>query len=176
MNPLQLSPIPSSRSEDESASLLMEREGFVDEAVVTALLTRPLHAPRSTGHPEDLALAADDLDFAGWQTISRQDHRRSEVPPQVIDAIVRRAAPPVVEEPGLGQPHAGSHRWWIAGLAGALSTMLFALLLVTLSGRANMGVEGILPPKSLLTAKPVPVKEAAEEKQAELTDVSAERR
>jgi len=179
MNPLQLSPLPTSRSDDDSGSLLMEREGFVDEAVVAALVTRPLHASRTMAYPEDLVLAADEMDFAGWSTFSGPLQRGPEVPPQVIEAIVRRAAPPQTEEPGLGQPHAGSPRWWLAGLAGILSTMLFSVLLMTLSERSGSQIETILSPKGLVSAKPAPTKDAtadsSTEKARELTDISTGR-
>lgn len=156
MNPLRLSPIPSVRVEDESASLQMERQGFVDESVVTALLTGPRSTTRSIPYPNDLALSVDDMDFAGWQLSPAQPHRHAEVPPRVIEAIVRRAAPPMVEEPGLGSPHLGNHRWWVAGLAGVLSTMLFSLLLLTLASRPGSDSEPTITLRPLTRAKPVP--------------------
>jgi hypothetical protein len=145
MKSLRLSLLPSVRQNEESGSLRMEREGFVDEAAVTALLSGPTHL-RSSTYSEDLALAADDLDFAGWQVPSTPVARPAEFPPQVIDAIVRRAAPPQLNEPGIGSPHFGSHRWWLAGLAGVFSTLLFALLLVTLSSRPQPEPEAIQAP------------------------------
>ena len=172
MNPLRLSPLPTLRADDESSSLLMEREGFVDEAVVTALVNGNLH-PRSVAYPEDLALAADDSDFAGWRLSTAVPVRSAEVPPQVIDAIVRRAAPPVIGEPRLGSPHRGNHRWWLTGLAGILSTMLFAVLLLTLSARSGSQFGTLLSPKMLPTAKPTPEQNAAPATSApELTEIS----
>ena len=159
MNSLRLSPLPSTRPSDESSSLTMEREGFVYEAAVTALITgsNPGSNPgRTTAYPEDLALAADDLDFAGWQLPATQAARprTAEIPPHVIDAIVRRAAPPLVAESGIGPPHHGTHRWWLAGLAGVLSTMLFTLLLLTLSSRP--GESGpALPPAEAKISQPM---------------------
>ena len=170
--PLRLSPFPLVRDPDESGSLRMEREGFVDEAVVTALRMRPVHV-RSVAYLEDLALACDDQDFAGWRIAERLPVRNPEVPPQVIEAIVRRAAPPIVGEPGLGQPHHGSHRWWLAGLAGALSTLLFSLLLLTLSARPGTRFETILSPSNLTTAKPVsPPDDTKIKDSPELSDIS----
>ena len=155
MNSLRLSPLPSTRPSDESSSLTMEREGFVDEAAVTALITGS-NPGRTTAYPEDLALAADDLDFAGWQLPATQAARprTAEIPPHVIDAIVRRAAPPLVAESGIGTPHHGTHRWWLAGLAGVLSTLLFTLLLLTLSSRP--GESGpALPPAEAKISQPM---------------------
>lgn len=144
MKSLPLSQLPSVRTNDESEALQMEREGFVDEAAVLAILNGPTHL-RTSAHPEDLILAADDLDFAGWQLpTTAAGGRPAEFPPQVIDAIVRcRATPPNLDEPGIGSPHFGSHRWWLAGMAGAFSTLLFTVLLITLSSRPSPGPEAV---------------------------------
>jgi len=162
MNPLSIKPIPSVRNEEESTSLQMERVGFVDESVVTAMLASP-RITRSVPYPEDLILSVDDMDFAGWQLSPKPQARVAEVPPQVIDAIVRRATPPSIEEPGIGSPHLGSHRWWLAGLAGVLSTMLFFLLLLNLSSRTGDGFEVKAASKPWFGAKPVQIKRAESE-------------
>ncbi|MES2660981.1 MAG: hypothetical protein V4689_20315 [Verrucomicrobiota bacterium] len=175
MNSLELSPLPSIRTDDDSPSLQMEREGFVDEAVVAALVSGP-RSSRSMAYPEDLVLAVDDMDFAGWQITPATPFRGAEMPPQVIDAIMRRATPPVVNEPGIGNPHFGSHRWWLAGLAGVLSTMLFSVLLLTLSSRPGSHFETLVSPKSLINAKPAPLQKAeAVPATPELTASSASR-
>ncbi len=153
MNPIQLSPLPSNRATEDSGPLQMEREGFVDEAVVLALVRGPRHL-RSTAYPADLALAADDLDFAGWQLPSAAPIRAPEIPPQVISAIVRRATPPTLEESGIGIPHRGSHRWWLAGLAGVLATMLFSLLLITLSSRTRFSTKEVPAPATFTQLTP----------------------
>ena len=171
MEPLTLSPLPILRTEDESGLRMIEREGFVDEALVSALMLGPLSTSRQSPHPADLALAADDLDFAGWQ-LSPQP-RRIEIPAE-DEKPLRRPAPPRVEEPGLGSPHSGSHRWWLAGLAGILSTMLFSLLLVTLSSRPGSRLEVFFPPRPS-TAHPVPAVDVdAKEMPAELTNIFTE--
>lgn len=156
MTTLRLSPLPSHRPSDESGSRNMEKEGFVDEAVVTALISAP-HFGRSMAYPADLALAADDLDFAGWQLPATQAARlqATEIPPEVINAIVRRAAPPLIAESGIGTPHHGAHRWWLAGLAGVLSTMLFTLLLLTLSSRPGESPGSIPPPTAATASQPM---------------------
>jgi hypothetical protein len=60
----------------------MEKEGLVDEAVVMALIS-DTHSERSMAYPEDLALAAEDLDFAGWHLPATQaaGPRAAEIPP-----------------------------------------------------------------------------------------------
>jgi hypothetical protein len=173
MSALGISPLPTLRANEESSQLLMEREGFVDEAVVAALRSAPLNSTRAVGYPEDLALAADDLDFAGWQLAKPAATRRPEVPPQVIAAIVRRAAPPAPLELGIGAPHQGNHRWWLAGLAGITSTILFAVLLFSLSARPGLQFKTILPSRVVTASPPLPAKQAETPKAApELTEAS----
>ena len=127
MTTLNLSPLPSSRYDSTAIGPMSECDGFVDEQVILALLRGPA-SHRGPVCMSDLALAADDMDFAGWSLSSRLPARATEV-------LIRRAAPPVLEEYGIGQPHAGAHRWWLAGVAGVFSTMLISLLLFTLSSR-----------------------------------------
>jgi len=66
MSPLTLAPIPSPRSDNQSQSRFIEEEGFVDESVVRAVMLIQSAPFRRQSDPADLALAADDLDFAGW--------------------------------------------------------------------------------------------------------------
>lgn len=138
MSSINLSPLPSHRAGDESEALKMEREGFVDDAVVLALVNSPRHF-RSNAYPADLALAADDLDFAGWQISPSVPVRAPEVPPQVISAIVRRASPPTLEKPETSTPCELSRSGWVAGLVGILSTLLFSGLFATLVSRSHSG-------------------------------------
>lgn len=152
MNPLRVSPLPALRADPESDRLPMEREGFVDEAVVTALVNGGSYS-RSAVYPDDLALAADDSDFAGWRLSKAVTMRSAEGPPQMIEAVVRRAAPPVVAEPG--PAHQASHRDWLARLAGAISTLLFSVLAFTSSPRPGWPFETPLSPEMLTAAKPV---------------------
>ena len=125
MKPLSLSPFPTRRAHDDSASHLTERDGFVDETVVTALV-RENHLGRSVAYPDDLALAADDLDFAGWSLTKSVPARSAEVPPQVIDAIVRRASPHVSQDLRRSSSQPKNSRHWLVGLAILLiATMIF---------------------------------------------------
>lgn len=73
----------------------------------------------------------------------------------MISAIVRRAVPPLITEADIGTPHHGTHRWWLAGLAGVLSTMLFTLLLLTLSSRPASPSGPLLPPAAAATPQPM---------------------
>lgn len=155
----------------------MEREGFVDEAAVLALIRGP-RQPRSAACHEDLALAADELDFAGWQLPTAPKTRVTDIEPQVTAATIRRATPPVLDEPGIGIPHAGSHRWWLAGLAGAFSTMLCSLLLLTLSSRPPAPLDPESPSSAMTRARAMPTAlpvVPAKDVAPELTDASSRR-
>ena len=182
MDPLRLSPLPVLRAEDEKGSLQMERQGFVDEDVVAALVLGPNVHSRQSAYPEDLALAADDLDFAGWSLSAPPGPRLIFPPSSVIiapssaDESPRRPAPPVMEEePGLDSPHSGSHRWWLAGLAGVLSTMLFSLLLLNLSSRPGTHFEAFFVPRGPVISAPVSApKVNSPQVAAELTKVSSD--
>lgn len=130
MTPLHLSPFPSLHPNEASSSMIPERDGFVDEAVVRALVSGPI-SHRQIPISAELALAADDLDFAGWCLPPNPSSAQNK--PQKISPP--RPTPPAQNESGLGEPHTGNHRWWLAGLAGAFTTLLFSLLLLTLSAR-----------------------------------------
>lgn len=169
MNSLKLSLLPSPRYDDVSGMPLVERDGFVDDAVVLALMAGPA-MPRYQADSRGLALAADDMDFAGWCLSPTPP---CQALPASAESATRRAAAPEIEEPGIGEPHCGSHRWWLAGLAGAFSTLLFTLLLLSLSSRSPSGTEEFTffptQPKPRVTAPP---KLQAPAETPELTGVS----
>lgn len=140
MNRLDLTPLPRIHPEDGSCPAEEPKEGFVDEEVAMALVAGP-DTTRLERNSADLALAAD-MDFAGWclSTALPPVTRASVEEPveeHAGDSVAegRRPAPPTVGEPGIGESHRGGHRWWLAGLAGAVSTLMFVVLLFSLSAR-----------------------------------------
>ena len=165
MNLLNLRPLPSALPDESFGGLQKERDGFVDDAVVFSLLAGS-SAPRQLGKiHENLALPADDLDFAGWCL--------SSAPPVRATEIVRaRPAPPVIDESGIGVPHQGSHRWWLAGMAGALSTLLISFLLLSLSER-NAATDEVVPSatRSQRAISTPVVEQEKQQKFHELTEV-----
>lgn len=147
MNRLHLQPLPSPRSAEAAGTAYLVAD-FVDEEVVAALVSGR-RFERSAVDPTDLVLAADG-DFAGWRLpgslvadVPRAHCERPEP---------RRAAEPEWE-PGIGEPHQGTHRWWMAGLAGALTTLLISSLLYSLSDQ-------VTAPESDFSTIRVPVKTA----------------
>ncbi len=130
--PADLEPLPVAPPEAGAAPI---STGFVDEAAVLALAAGPRvarHAPPLDG----LILSADENDFAGWM-LPVETRRGPATPP-----AGRAAAPvPKAMEPGLDAPHHGGPRWWVAGLTGALCTMISSILLLSLAWRPAVAVE-----------------------------------
>lgn len=170
MNLHMLSPLPRQNSDGDSREFESEGGGFVDDEVILALVAGP-KASRTVGNPMDLALAADDMDFAGWSL-------SSELPIHAVRAEVgpeRRPAPPELDEPGIGEPHRGSHRWWLAGLAGALSTMIFTLVLIALSNRPSPDVNVITVIRPQPKVQDFPKHEATPKLTSEITGMAQEK-
>jgi hypothetical protein len=141
---LHLSPLPSTRNHDTSDSLLMEREGFVDEAAVLAMVSQPLHS-RRVPCPDDLVLTLDDMDFAGWQSTPQPPrHRTPEVPPQVINAIMGRPTPPLSRPVRPSEPASNNIQWWLACLAGSLTALLVAVIFIAFSPGPRRTLENFL--------------------------------
>lgn len=151
MTCLDLSPLPSPRNEADSHWRGAERCGFVDDEVVLALVTGRVEA-RDLRHA-GLVLAADDLDFAGWDLAARPSDASPVEGELTVAGTKRRAMPPVLHESGLGEPYRGDHRWWLAGLAGVACTLLFLLLLLTLASR--QALPDRYPPVSISPVAPV---------------------
>lgn len=179
MKPLELSHMPCPRSGDVDPPRMPA--GFVDEEVALSLITGPV-APRGRIRHEDLALPADESDFAGWN-LGAAPKRAPNPEKRLVRAVesaapetYRRAQPPAMIEPGIGQPHRGGHRWWIAGVAGALSTFLFTALLLSLSSRSvPLSEEIFFSTPRMPTAKPTarPAENAPEA--PALTGIATER-
>lgn len=144
MTRLNLSPLPCTRLPEETCQTPADLQGFVDDAVVLALLTGTTDSGPH-GNSGALALAASETDFAGWSLTSA-------LPARSIGTTARRPAPPELAKPGMGEPQC----WWLAGLAGAISTFLVSALLIPLSRHATPIPENnltfILKPANFLTA------------------------
>jgi hypothetical protein len=139
MQPLRLRPLPALRPNESGISSGLERDGFVDDDVALAIVAGPVSS-RFTPVHTDLALTAEDLDFAGWQIFpapSAATIPARTVPEDAAPPPLRRPAEPSLEEPGIGMCHRGSHRWWLAGLAGFVFTLLASVLLLSLSTRIS---------------------------------------
>lgn len=153
MNPLGLTPLPSTRQEETSDSFLMERDGFVDEAIVTELVAGRSIA-RYAPVPSDLALSADDMDFAGW-CIAPALPLRAFDKTDIVSLSGVNLNEPIVglindTEPDGVSSHRVRHRGWLAGLVGILSTLLGCMLFLSLSEHPNVRLEGTAQPQTPL--------------------------
>jgi hypothetical protein len=133
--------LPATRDDEDPSP--DSQLGFVDDAVIARLLSQA-GASRVGTSPEDLVLAADDMDFAGWRlapgpSVFRGTEDNVEVPPLSF----RRATPPAIHQAGIDVPQGAIHRWWLAGLAGVLATLIITLLLLILSSRPEPGSDSI---------------------------------
>lgn len=130
--PQGLSPLPIQRPNDDSELRFMEREGFVDEAVVAAVRAR--QPVRRLAYPRDLALSADDLDFTDWRIDEPAPAAfPEEIPEQPIPHSVRRPAPPVALPAERVATRPSASRWWLAGLAGVASVLVSLAVLLSLA-------------------------------------------
>lgn len=179
MKPLSLSLMPSPLAGDAVGSPALGTGGFVDDEAAMELIAGP-RARTGRIVPDELVLPADESDFAGWNLTPPPSVGRNVEAPMRNRADareVRRAEPPSFDEPGIGQPHRGEHRWWIAGLAGALSTILFSVLLFSLSSRSVPLSEEILfeRPRHEATTGPEATPASGRSAGPELTGISANR-
>lgn len=159
MHPLKLTPLPSMRPDDQPGQFAGGQDGFVDEAVVLALMAGPIPL-RHTPPSGELVLTGDDMDYAGWCLKDALPAHAPEIArPLALETTPRRPAPPTLGEPGIGEPHSGSHRWWLAGFAGVLSTVVVTVLLHSLSIRTPAADEEVfsfrIPTQSNATRLPI---------------------
>ncbi|MBK1882094.1 hypothetical protein JIN85_06700 [Luteolibacter pohnpeiensis] len=152
---MKLSPLPIAPS-DASPKIApaennQQMHGFVDEDAILELID-PTRAQRPSPSVQDLILTADEDDFAGWMRTPKTEPRQlvavappSPQPPVSKSSATaislnlekqRPAAPKLTfrsleQEPGIGAPHSGGHRWWIATVAGLSLAALMAGGLIT---------------------------------------------
>jgi hypothetical protein len=129
MQPLKLSPLPCALPAEENPAVMRGECGFVDEAVVRALMAGPVFSPRVENERLGVVAKANALDFAGWCLTTPAA--------AVIPEITRRPSPPVLSDRAPGEPHRGPHPGWLAGMAGATCSLLFAGLWLQLTPQAS---------------------------------------
>lgn len=146
MDKLALRPMPSDDTADFAGYRRFQAQGFVDEAVVLSVIGKGVYE-RTYVKPEEMVLSSNEHDFAGWALPVASPFR------QLLDIqaaplpMAKSAAPPCLQSPntdyekGLDEPHRGSHRWWLFGLAGAMTSGLLSLTLLSLAGRTSLEAE-----------------------------------
>jgi hypothetical protein len=130
--PLQLAPLPAVCSDDQRTYATPIPDGFVDDEVIASLIALP-ESYRTSSSPTDLILSSDENDFAGW-SVPRPSPFRAIAERQAL-AVARMETTPEEAEPGIGQPHRGQHRWWIAAVAGVSTAMVLSLLFLNLGNQ-----------------------------------------
>jgi len=147
--PMQLAPLPAVCTDDHRTSSAAIPDGFVDDEVIASIIAMP-EAYRSNSSPSDLILSSDENDFAGW-SVPRPSPFRAIAEKQEL-SVARSEAVLEEAEPGLGQPHRGQHRWWIAAAAGVSGAMILSLLFLSLGdqGAAKRELTSLSKPLELL--------------------------
>ncbi len=151
MQTLRVSQLPFVRPEIESDLALMDREGFVDEEVVKIFAATP-NTSRTTAQLSDLVLSAEDLDFAGWNFPVSSISRHPEITPvhQRDDEFSKDLVSPQPLNFSRARPTAPepTNHWWLAGLAGVITTVGFSFILVKLIAPNSLGVPHVSQEKS----------------------------
>jgi hypothetical protein len=156
VSPLQVSQLPFVRSEGNTHSVMMEQDGFVDEAVVNAMVSKPM-GRRSMAKPSDMVLSAEELDFAGWDFPVAAVERVPKPVAVPVAMIVRpveadKVAPLKLSRAREQHPE-NTGRWWLAGLLGVIATIVFSLVLLKIIAPAAFKVtppvvEEVAPPQN----------------------------
>jgi len=136
--------MPSVRAAEQNDSENYAVAGFVDEQAIARMMEMPC-TRRRLPQPIDLALSAGDDDFAGWRRTPASPFIAITNVTTTAPGPVKRAKPPEIDEPGIGQPVGSGHRWWLAGVAGMTATFLFSMLLLSISNRNSVGPPIIVP-------------------------------
>lgn len=147
--PMQLAPMPAVCTDDQRTLPATIPDGFVDDEVIASIISMP-ETYRSTSSPSDLILSSDENDFAGWSVPCPSPFRAIAERQEFSSA--RSEEIPAVTEPGLGQPHRGQHRWWIAAAAGVSGAMILSLLFLSLGdqGAAKQELSSLSKPLELI--------------------------
>ncbi len=160
METLPLTTLPSERSEASKGYQRVQTEGFVDESLVLAVISKGPYE-RTYVKPEDMVLSSSEDDYAGWAlpvaSPFREFARRETVASVEEAAPVRTPAAPTLKgrlgnsEPGIAEPHRGKHRWWLFGISGAMTCTILSLTLLSLAQRTEiekaMAGYTAIPPK-----------------------------
>lgn len=146
MQPLRVSQLPFVRMESNPHSVTNEQDGFVDEAVIHAMVHQPTHR-RSLGRSSDMVLSAEDLDFAGWNFPTMAVERPSTT--VLHSEPVKEEAPfsaPLKFSHHLAEPMPeGKSYWWIAGIAGIITAIVLSLILLKLIAPATFNLSPKAP-------------------------------
>jgi hypothetical protein len=83
MQPMILAPLPILRNPDSAVPFYNSDQDFVDDTAIATLLGKSPVQQRQLANPNDLVLAADDMDFAGWQLPEPSRFIQTPPPPRL---------------------------------------------------------------------------------------------
>ena len=152
METLPLAPLPPQNLEKTRSREYCGSESFVDEAVVLGVIAKGAY-DRVYAKPEDMVLASSEDDFAGWALPVASPFRKMASKSNGLqEREVRLPAPPTpradaAAEAGISDPYSGGHRWWMAGVSGAMVCGILSLTLLSLAQRTNIAniANGYMP-------------------------------
>jgi len=153
MSPLTLTPFPSPRSADQSHARRIEEDGFVDESAVRAVMLIQSAPFRRQSDPDELALAADGLDFAGWHA-----PRQTPVSTPTLPVLLEKTAAPQLAKAGpiafapssvtrvsrRKSPAPIKNRSWIPTVAGVLTLALSSILITLFVAESDFTFQSIV--------------------------------
>ncbi|MGJ8642696.1 MAG: hypothetical protein ACSHX9_04745 [Luteolibacter sp.] len=152
METLPLAPLPSDYHEQKRSREYCGSESFIDEAVVLGVIAKGPY-DRVYVKPEDMVLASNEDDYAGWALPVDSPFRKMvDESGEKKDRSGRVPVPPAAQldssfEEGISEPYRGGHRWWMFGASGAMACGILALTLLSLAQRTNIRniAEGYMP-------------------------------
>jgi hypothetical protein len=153
MNSSSLTPLPFENSDEAMGYRRVVTEGFVDESVVLAVIAKGTYERIYVQH-EAMVLSSSGDDYAGWALPVPSPFRDLlDVKTPAAPAEQRLPGAPETNasrefyEPGLADPHNGTHRWWLFGVSGAMTCGILSLTLLSLAQRGNVeqSMAGYMP-------------------------------
>ena len=145
MKPLFLNPLPSTRSENGTYAHLRVEDDFVEDAVIRAVMLRQNSLGRGRSNSNDLALAADDQDFAGWQAPDL--FAEQSLPPRSQLAPSESPSPALHREPEIDVLNVAPVRrnwWWLSGISACFAIGLGVWLMMDPTAAPNQTFQTLL--------------------------------
>lgn len=144
MDTLPLTPLPSEKTENARSHRRAFNEGFVDESVVLSVIAKGAYE-RVFVKSEDMVLSSSEDDYAGWSLPVPSPFRSLlDVPNPEPPTEPKLPAAPSLDgirkfsEPGIAEPHRGTHRWWLFAASGAMTCGILSLTLLSLAQRSSL--------------------------------------
>ncbi len=131
MKPLFLDPLPSTRCENETYPNLRVEDDFVEDSVIRAVMLGQNSFVRRRSNINDLALTANDQDFAGLQ-LSHRSLQSAAMTPYLSDQsrVPHPTFTPLPESNTKAGTAVHRYRWWLPGVSAFFAIGLGAWMLI----------------------------------------------